>query len=488
MRLLVPLPFDISNQAHGRNLRIAHLLQAMQTSCEVLCLTPDECTAIAARDVMPGVMVQSARLASETRSHFGDTGSLLTCALADKPPVEPDSDPAAPKISGVSSDPQALRNEPYLVRRSLSFLGCDTALAGAIGRLAPSADVVAGFDMPSVAYLLAAVAARGSSSRPRIVCDLIDDPWLLRRSAPHGYRWSLTGLKAAMVMQVIRRRVLPRFDALVAVAPQDASSLARVAGRPAVVVPNGAAVDAKALDKWPREPLVVFTGSMSFPANEAAARFMAYEVWPLVLALRCCGPRGPDETDAARQPPTLAIVGADPTPAVQALAEMPNVVVTGRVPSIREWLERAQVAVAPMVSGTGIKNKILEACAVGCPVVATSMAVGGLPSGDDAGIIVADDPERIAAAVVRLLADAKTARRVGSAGLEMARTRFAWSSVAAAFLEVLRGGIATPASVPSSGRGADSDGPESRGEESVLPVTPEPRTAENKETLAHAAP
>jgi glycosyltransferase involved in cell wall biosynthesis len=453
MRLLVPLPFDISNQAHGRNLRIAHLLQALQTSCEILCLTPDECTAIAARDVMPGVTVQSANQASEP-----------------------------------NGEPGVFRNEPYLVRRSLSFLGCDANLARAIHRLAPSADVVAGFDMPSVAYLLAAVIARESDARPRIVCDLIDDPWLLRKSATRRYRWSPAGLKATAAMQVIRRRVLPRFDALVAVAPQDAASLAGVSGRPAAIVPNGAEIDAKALGNWPREPLVVFTGSMSFPANVAAASFMAREVWPLVLASRCCGLGQPDAAATAPQVPTLAIVGADPTPAVQALAEMPNVVVTGRVPSIRDWLARAQAAVAPMLTGTGIKNKILEACAAGCPVVATSAAMGGLPSGEDAGIIVADAPEQIAAQVIRLLADGTTARRIGSAGQGMARTRFSWTSVAAAFLEVLQGGIASPAFVPNSTPEADSDGPDAGGPGSMLAGTPEPRTAENKEALAHAAP
>jgi len=113
MKVLVPLPFDISNQAHGRNLRITHLLQAMQTGCEILCVTPDECTAIAARDAMPGVTVQSANFASKPSGEAG-----------------------------------ILRNEPYLVRRTLSFLGCDAASAETTHRLAPSADAVVGFDIP----------------------------------------------------------------------------------------------------------------------------------------------------------------------------------------------------------------------------------------------------------------------------------------------------------------------------------------------------
>jgi glycosyltransferase involved in cell wall biosynthesis len=342
-----------------------------------------------------------------------------------------------------------------------------------VRRLAASADVVVGFDMPSVAYLAAAAAVRGSGRRPRIACDLIDDPWLLRKSIPRGRRWSVAFIKSALAMQVVRRRVLPRFDALIAVAPQDAANLSRATGLPTEVVPNGTEVESPAAGSETREPLVVFTGSMSFPANVAAARFMARQVWPLVLASRQYG-LGPDTTGGGSRQATLAIVGADPVPAVQELATLPNIVVTGRVPSIREWLGRARVAVAPMLGGTGIKNKILEACAAGCPVVATPMAIGGLPTGEEAGIIVADGPERIAAEVFRLLADTTAARRIGSAGLEMARTHFSWTRIAAAFLEILRGDAP-----PRSG---------GEGTSSTQSVTGEQQVARDEEAPAHAAP
>jgi len=435
MRLLVPLPFDISNLAHGRNLRIAHLLPALQRHCEVLCIAPDELVAAAARQVMGGVEVQA--------------------------------------VSGASSNgpgSSAIDSESFLVRRALAFVGYHAGLVGAIGRLAVSADAVVGFDMPSVACLMAAAKVRGESRRPRIVCDLIDDPWLLRGSAARAYRGSLVGVKAAVAIQLVRRRALRRFDGLIAVAPRDAARLARVSGRPVMVVPNGVEADATAAGRWPREPLVVFTGRMSFPANEAAARFMACKVWPLVLASYRCGLGGRRHSQA----PTLAIVGADPTPAVRKLADLPNVTVTGQVPSIRDWLERAQVAVAPMLGGSGIKNKILEACAAGCPVVATSVAAGGLPTGEDVGIVTADDPEPIAAELFGLLVDAPRARRIGSAGLDMVQARFSWTRVAADFLDVLRGDTMAP---------TDSDGNDWK-----QGVTGSPHDAEDREALPRAHP
>lgn len=438
MRLLVPLPFDISNLAHGRNLRIARLLAALQSSCEILCVAVDEPTAFAARQVMPTVRVEAASPAARSSRTTGLVGSAS-----------------------------------FFVRRSLSFFGCDPNLADAIRRLTVAADVVAGFDMPSVPYLLAAAAvARGPSSRPRIVCDLIDDPWLLRRSAPRKYRWSLPGLKSAAAMQVVRHRVLRRFDALVAVAPDDAAALSRVSTRPTAVVPNGADADPCSAGRWPREALVVFTGSMNFPANESAACFMARRVWPLVLASYRHGLGGVKAERQASSLPRLALVGANPTPAIQRLADLPNVIVTGRVPLIREWLERACVAVAPMLGGTGIKNKILEAAAAGCPVVATSMGVGGLPAGEDAGIIVADGAERIASQVFRLLNDTAAARRIGSAGLDMVRACFSWTKAAEAFLEVLRGDCPPSAKQDETMTTGAAGG--------------EPPVAGNKEALEHA--
>ncbi|HPD30802.1 MAG TPA: glycosyltransferase family 4 protein [Phycisphaerae bacterium] len=433
MRLLVPLPFDVSNLAHGRNLRIAHVLPALQSNCEVLCVASNEHIAAAARRVMPGVEVQ-----------------------------------VAGRVKGGCPENHAFHCEPFLVRRSLSFLGYDEGFAEVIARLGVSADVVAGFDMPSVAPLLAAAETRGENRRPRIVCDLIDDPWLLHRSATRAYRRSLTGMKAAAAMQVVRCRVLSRFDALTAVAPQDASRLARVSGRPAVVVPNGVEASTSAAERRPREPLVVFTGNMSFPANETAACFVARKVWPLVLASYRCGPAGSSHCRV----PTLAIVGANPTPDVCKLANLSNVTVTGWVPSVRDWLERAQTAVVPMLGGTGIKNKILEACAAGCPVVATSIATGGLPVGEDFGIIIADGPERIAAELLSLLVDPTRARRIGSAGLDMVRARFSWSRVAVEFLAVLRGETAAP---------ADSDGGSDKQDETYRRCE-----VEEMEALTHA--
>jgi glycosyltransferase involved in cell wall biosynthesis len=220
-------------------------------------------------------------------------------------------------------------------------------------------------------------------------------------------------LKTAVAVQVFRRRLLRQVTRIVAIAPRDAESLAAAVRRTVSIVPNGVELVTTSPHPHDREPLAIFTGAMSFSPNEEAACYLARVIWPQVLA------RVPD----AR----LALVGTDPTPRVQALAGSNNVMVTGRVKDMREWLQRARVATAPMLTGTGMKNKVLEACASACPVVATTMGAAGLPVGESNGILIADAPSALAGALVALLKDARRAEQIGLAGAAMARERFNWS-------------------------------------------------------------
>ena len=74
----------------------------------------------------------------------------------------------------------------------------------------------------------------------------------------------------------------------------------------------------------------------------------------------------------------FVIAGRDPAPQIAALANDPFVTVTGFVDDMRPWLARASLMVCPMVMGSGIKNKVLEALAMERPVVATTMGVEAL--------------------------------------------------------------------------------------------------------------
>jgi glycosyltransferase involved in cell wall biosynthesis len=127
----------------------------------------------------------------------------------------------------------------------------------------------------------------------------------------------------------------------------------------------------------------------------------------------------------------FVVAGRDPSPTVRALGQTDrNTIVTGTVPDLRGYLWRAAVYVCPLRIGVGIKNRLLEAMAAGCPIVSTSVGVEGMDVADGEHVLVADSPEAIASAVLRLLADRPLARRLGDAARERAVSRYSWETMA----------------------------------------------------------
>jgi glycosyltransferase involved in cell wall biosynthesis len=100
---------------------------------------------------------------------------------------------------------------------------------------------------------------------------------------------------------------------------------------------------------------------------------------------------------------------------------------------VRPYLEQAAVVVAPMKSGSGIKNKILEALAMERAVVATPLAVEGIAVTPGEHIVVATGAPQLAAAVLRLLADPAERRRLGRAGRALVKERYTWDACAARY-------------------------------------------------------
>jgi glycosyltransferase involved in cell wall biosynthesis len=216
-------------------------------------------------------------------------------------------------------------------------------------------------------------------------------------------------------------REYPAFDRVAVVSDGDRAALRDVAGSlDPVVIPNG--VDADAFTPGApddREPgVVVFSGAMDYAPNEAAAAFLARRVMPAVW----------DRVPDAR----LRLVGRDPSPAVLSLAS-DRVVVTGRVDAMQPWLRSAAVYACPMVSGTGIKNKLLEALACGAPVVCTPLACRGLAATPGEHLVVADDAPGLAEAIVELLTDDAAAAHLGASGRLYVLQNHTWDEAAARY-------------------------------------------------------
>ncbi|MBI1398346.1 MAG: glycosyltransferase [Betaproteobacteria bacterium] len=233
------------------------------------------------------------------------------------------------------------------------------------------------------------------------------------RSLTHAARL----LKYLYLNVRFERKYLGKAALCTVVSDADATMLRRVVGHDRVVtIQNGVDIDYfSPADSPPVPRQIVFEGSMAFTPNIDAARYLVNEILPLIRKAM------PDVT--------LKLVGRDPDPSVLALSG-DSVEVTGSVPDVRPYIASSAVFVCPLRFGAGIKNKILQAWAMGKPIVATPVSVKGLPVTEGTNILVRDDAESIAAAVVDLLNAPGTARALGAAGRETVTKSFSWEAKA----------------------------------------------------------
>lgn len=159
---------------------------------------------------------------------------------------------------------------------------------------------------------------------------------------------------------------------------------------------------------------ICFVGRMDYYPNQECMTDFCRNVWPVVLA--------------KRPSMKLAIVGADPSPGVRALGELPNVTVTGSVPDVRPHVRRSAAMVAPLNIARGTQNKILEGMAMGVPVVTSSVAAGGVDAVPGEHLWVADRPEEVADALIALASDRTRREALGEAGRQRVLSHHAWAS------------------------------------------------------------
>ena len=160
---------------------------------------------------------------------------------------------------------------------------------------------------------------------------------------------------------------------------------------------------------------VVFTGAMDYWPNVDAVCWFAAEVLPRLR----------------QQWPQLRfhIVGRNPAPAVQALAAAEQgVAVSGTVPDVRPWLAHAAVVVAPLRVARGVQNKVLEAMAMGRPVVAASACTEAIDAAPGRDLLAATTADDYVAAVNTLLADPHHAGEIGSNGRRCVVEHYSWDA------------------------------------------------------------
>lgn len=221
-----------------------------------------------------------------------------------------------------------------------------------------------------------------------------------------------------------------KFSSIVATTPEDGEQMQNFNPIAKVeIIPNGVNFQQFPYRTFdPGGHKLIFVGAMDNIANIDAARFLALEILPEIQKLY------PDTT--------LSIVGARPVPEVLELAYCPGVNVTGRVPSMAEYLHQATVCVIPMRTGFGIKNKTLETMAAGVPLVGSDRALEGLAvdgEGVELRALRANTVEEYVQQIARLFENADLRQELSQKARSLVETEYTWERAGQRYEQVLIG-------------------------------------------------
>jgi glycosyltransferase involved in cell wall biosynthesis len=278
----------------------------------------------------------------------------------------------------------------------------------------------------AIAFQLGAALYLAEAALPRIFeeaeCGAMHQQFASRRQGPRRWRTQLTWWKYGRFLS----RLIRRFDRTTVVSDVERELCASIGGDPAAirVVTNGADRELFQRHGQPLAAQLVYPGSVTYSANLDAVRFFVREVLPLIRKGR------PDVS--------LLVTGATDGIDLSDLRANPAVTFTGRVPDIAGVVAESAACVVPLRIGGGTRLKVLEAMAVGTPVVATDKGAEGLRVTDGRNILIADDPQAFAARVVRVLNDAAFRRRISTAGRRLIERLYTWDRAGEALGRVLQ--------------------------------------------------
>lgn len=209
------------------------------------------------------------------------------------------------------------------------------------------------------------------------------------------------------------RLIFDYFENHTIISKQDRNYIMHPQREKITLVPNG--VDNQFFETFSAEKKfdLVFTGNMGYPPNIDAAMLIQKEIMPELsardLSLKCL------------------ISGANPHPSLKAESTA-NFQVNGWVEDIRESYASAKIFIAPMMIGTGLQNKLLEAMAMGLPCITSTLANNALLAKPEKEILIANDSKTFAKQIERLLNDPVLYKNVSEAGRQFVKENYQWSS------------------------------------------------------------
>jgi len=261
------------------------------------------------------------------------------------------------------------------------------------------------------------------SGTPAVV-DLMDvdsQKWFDFAAASYPPKRWLYRLEASRVRRL--EAGLPGWTRAVSVVSQIEADIFESFTQPgtATVASNGVDLDYFRPTAAATEPACAFTGAMDYLPNVDGAVWFAREVWPAVR----------EKFPTAE----FRIVGRKPAPAVQALAKLPGVMVTGAVPDVRPFVATAAVVVVPLRLARGVQNKVLEALAMGKPVVATPAVLAPLGTVPGTDVLCAATASEFVRKISSLFASPSRCRALGEAGRRYVEKHHHWENCLRPLLE-----------------------------------------------------
>ena len=208
-------------------------------------------------------------------------------------------------------------------------------------------------------------------------------------------------------------KVYNSFDCCILVNEKDRKILEKDIHIPLEVIPNGVDTFYFRNSSPEGEVRLVFLGDMSTPPNNDAVKYFVENIYPEVLK---------------EQSVKFYVVGRNPSAYISTLKDDSNIVVTGSVDDVRKYLTKGSIFVTPMISGTGIKNKILEAMSMELPVISTSCGISGINGENQVHFLLADTPDEFKDNILKLIHDEKLREKIGSEARIFVENNYSWKT------------------------------------------------------------
>ena len=209
--------------------------------------------------------------------------------------------------------------------------------------------------------------------------------------------------------------ILKSVDVVGTVSENDANRIMEIAPHTRVmVIPNGVDLDFFNINRSPEKNRIVAIGSLDWQPNEEGLIWFIDNVWPRILT--------------RINNPTLQIVGRNPSSRLLKKSNS-SIDIFGSVPDVRVYASKAAVFIVPLFSGGGTRLKVLEAMAMGIPIVSTEKGAEGIDYDNGDNILIARTVEEFAAGVVTICNNESFAKSISANATVLVTNKYAWPSI-----------------------------------------------------------